>query len=597
VLSFKKKILISDCILFLFFVMLLFPIVRISVSALIKRSFQEKTDVLIDRVNKTDNIDSMIKQLRSLELNFFFRISLIDNEGTLLYDSHWEKLTDNKFEPNYYLHRKEIKEAIKKETGYRKGYSPHVEGDFAYVARSFIFQGKRYFMRAAFPYKETEKLTYPFQIGLLSFCVIFLLLYGIMTGVIVFRVSKPIQHIINSISPFKEGEEETFPCIDITGSLRNSHEFRKLAETLNSLSERIKKETQQLVDQSHENEAILESLGEGVIAIDSRMRVTFANMQAEKFLERNKDSLIGYDFTKLKYSDKSIVLNKCMEVLIQCVLEDKTLKELLLIGEINKKYLEITVSPKKQQNGAIIVIQDKTSDYKVIAMGKDFVANASHELKTPITVIQGFAETMQDLPDISQNMLKDIASKIFRTSERLSNIIKNLLTLAEVDNLSKQRFYPCDIVDVLSICREITLSVHKDIDIKIESNNKLHYILAETGLIELAICNLLENAVKYSPSPAVISIEVEDVVNNVVVKIKDKGIGIPSHDLNQIFDRFYTVDKARSRKFGGSGLGLSLVKTIIEKHGGNISLNSKVGEGSCFTLFFPKCMSTVEDLS
>ncbi len=582
--SFKHKILVSNLILFLFFITMLFPLVNKSVNILVKKSFHDRVQVLIKGIEQSRNFDKKIKFLKALESKIFYRISLIDEEGNLIYDSKIEKLPKEKEHPHYYLSRREIIQAKEKQSGYREGWSELFLETFAYVAKAYNFEGKQYFLRAAFPIKEMERITRPFQIIFFSLAVVFLLVYSISSGFILLWVVRPIQHIINRIKPYQEGKEEFLPRMNLLKF--QCKEFLDLSQTFDLLSERIKKQIQNLIEQKNENEAILQSLDEGIISLDSNFNITFANKMATSIL--GKEKLIGTEFHE--FSSLSMI-EECRKLVSLCLEEEKIMKKELIIGETKKKHIDIIASPKKQKQGVILFFQDKTSDYKVIAMGKNFVANASHELRTPITVIQGFAETLQDIPELPKEMLKEISHKIIRTSRRLSRIIKNLLTLEEVENLSAHNFTSCCVTGIIENCKDLLLSAHNNLNINVHVKKQELCIFAEGGLIELAINNLLENAIKYSTAQAYIDIEIDEFLDQVILKIRDRGIGIPSSDVEHVFDRFFTVDKARSRRHGGTGLGLSLVKTIIEKHGGNISVTSALDKGSCFTLSLPKLQS------
>jgi signal transduction histidine kinase len=230
----------------------------------------------------------------------------------------------------------------------------------------------------------------------------------------------------------------------------------------------------------------------------------------------------------------------------------------------------------------------KESDHKMIDMGKDFIANASHELRTPITIIRGFAETLNDLPNISPQRMKEITGKIVRTSHRLEKLVKSLLTLADVEQLSKDHFQEIDLVLLAEYSRNFLLSAHPNVHLSLTTDEPSILLLADPGLLDMAIMNLLENAVKYSESAAHIEMNLAQTPTTVLLHIKDQGIGIPPVDTTHIFERFYTVDKARSRKSGGAGLGLSIVKTVMDKHGGQVSVQSELGKGSVFTLTLPK---------
>ena len=225
----------------------------------------------------------------------------------------------------------------------------------------------------------------------------------------------------------------------------------------------------------------------------------------------------------------------------------------------------------------------------MLEVGKDFIASASHELKTPITIIRGFAETLQDMKNLPQDMMDDILEKIVRNCHRMDNLVKNLLTLADIENIPLMNTQYCDLEALLQECKRVVLSIYPLASIQIQK--PLGSITAEVdpGLLELAILNLLGNAVKYSQSPAQVSISMHQNPDEVQISIRDQGVGISPEDLEHIFERFYTVNKAHSRKLGGAGIGLSLVKTIVEKHEGIIQVTSAIGKGSTFTVCLPRC--------
>lgn len=218
---------------------------------------------------------------------------------------------------------------------------------------------------------------------------------------------------------------------------------------------------------------------------------------------------------------------------------------------------------------------------------KDFVANASHELRTPLTIIRGFAETLQDLPHPTTEQLHEITGKILRTCSRLDHLIQSLLTLADLENRSEEPSKTCDLFLLVEECAHRLKTVHPEVKLIIKSDLSHAQVRANGDFLDLALMNLLENGVKYSAPPANIEITVKKVEETLHCSVKDRGIGIPALDLPRIFDRFYAVDKTRSRKLGGVGLGLSIVKTIVERYKGKVLVASELGKGTTFTLLFP----------
>ena len=220
-------------------------------------------------------------------------------------------------------------------------------------------------------------------------------------------------------------------------------------------------------------------------------------------------------------------------------------------------------------------------------VGRDFVSNASHELRTPITIIKGFLETMRDMPEISEDLFNEIVSKMLKSCERMESLVKSLLLLADLENCPKGGFQECDLIHLVDEVSYTLISIHQEATIETYFKDDKIRIWANLDLMELAIRNLLENAVKYAKGPARIVIRLEPNENYCKIRIRDEGMGIPEKDLPHLFGRFYTVDKTHSRRLGGAGLGLSIVKKIVENHRGSISVNSKYQEWTEFVIEVP----------
>ncbi len=324
--------------------------------------------------------------------------------------------------------------------------------------------------------------------------------------------------------------------------------------------------------------SVFDGLREGVVILDWEGNIGEVNQKGALFLKQDKRSLVGTPFFTHPKLKESFPLLKRIQ-------ETKLPQRVILEGiELDLKVLET----KKK---ILATLLDSTGEYQKKKLGKDFVANASHELRTPITIIKGFAETLYDLPEISDAMLTEFTEKIVRNCQRMDNLVKNLLTLADLDYLPKARLQEVDLVGMIDNCSHSLLALHPEIEIESFHNEEYILVSGDPDLLELAIMNLLENGVKYSESPAFLSITIADFGDSIELSIADKGVGIPSEDLDKIFERFYTVDKARSRRMGGAGLGLSIVNAIATKHDAEISVTSVVGEGTTFKLAFEPVMA------
>jgi len=577
--SFRQKIFISYVIALLLFLGFMYPFSTQIIQRIAIKAMQERAVEVIAKVQSAPNNEALVERLKQLKATVFFRVSVITNEHKILYDSHTKRLLGDQFSQDYVVNHPEVLEAFKAGYGYEEGYSNLLGQKFAYMAKSFDFHGKTYVMRIAFPFEYIYQLSNDLELSFLVAATVVLLLFSLMTWFMIHHMMSPVQQIINAIKPYQEGLQTTIPEIKLSSDNPND-DFGKLAQTLNTLSIKIQDHIDTVTEERNDKESVLESLGEGVIGVDGSMVITYVNTMAKKLLGFEEDSLVGQSFSVFHQT-------KCFALLDACQKEKVTLTDTLQIKRGDRKIsMDITASPKKDGTGALLVLQDKTAHYKFLEMRKDFIANASHELKTPITIIQGFAETLYDYPNLSREMQMQATEKIVTNSKRMNNLIKDLLVLTDVENLPESRLCHFNLNHVIEKCRQTALDVYKDACISIEGATDVE-LRGDSYLMELAFNNLIENAAKYSDGPAEIVIVLSRVEKWIRVTVADKGLGIAQPDIEHIFERFYTANKAHSRKLAGSGLGLSIVEMIVSKHFGTISLVSELGKGTTFTLLIP----------
>lgn len=337
---------------------------------------------------------------------------------------------------------------------------------------------------------------------------------------------------------------------------------------------------------SKERFGYLDLTSEAIILFDSLGEVIAINAQAEKLFKITRADAVGSNLLSKELEVFWHHFNQLSKIAHRVITEKKSQLISFSLGNEGDEGVDLTAKVTAEKGVFALIAKESVSDQKLHKMGKDFVANASHELRTPITIIKGFAETIRDLPEISDGMLEDFIEKIVRNCHRMDSLVKNLLILTDLDNLPKARLQECDVVCLLDNCAHTLLSVHPDAEIEILHSEDYITVLADPDLLELAFMNLLENAAKYSLRVPKISITIAKSDLGVNVTISDQGKGIPQEDLDSIFERFYTVNKAHSRKLGGAGLGLSIVKTIIAKHDAEISVFSELGRGTTFNLAF-----------
>lgn len=576
-LDFRKKIFISFIFIFIVILLLLFPLSSTLVRGIVRNALNKKIHSLVYQAKRSSNESSMIKKLGQEQDFTFYRITLLNAQGEILFDSHPKEGVNH-----LYLSHPEIQKALAKETGYYEGYSYLFAQNFAYIAQAYTFQGENYIIRIAFPLEQVYTLQRDFKIAAVTLGITILAIFSLITWIIINYLLAPIRSIIKAIRPFQEGSQDYIEPITLNQK-NSTKEFEQLAYTLNSLSNRIQNQISTLTQERNETRAVLNSLIEGIIAVDEKMVITFANRIALNMLDLKEKNIISTPFQDLKKQE-------FYEILLECQNRGKILTKTLDIQTStgNTVHVDVVAAPKGSLEGAILVLQDKSSHYQILEMGKAFIANASHELKTPITIIRGFAETLHDHPHLSREIVDEITQKIVLNCQRMASLVKNLLTLADIDNLPHSKLKECSLETLFEESIHQLVSVHPKAEVGVEYQVDKHpSIIADGDLLQLAFLNLLDNAVKYSHPPAHISIIVQNEGEWIKIQIIDKGIGIPEEDLTHIFERFYTVDKARSRSLGGAGLGLSIVQTIIEKHSGKITVESTLGKGSTFTIFLP----------
>jgi len=557
----------------------MFPFVTNSVQRIVTQSMSDRAEELIDTVRVAEDEKAMVKALKDESHLLFFRIGLLDEKGSLLYDSHSKRVYGSHVYLNESATPIDVKKAFKEGIGYAEEYSNLLGQKLIYLSKTFDFQGKNYILRIAFPQEYIHELKKNFEVGFIVFSSLVLVLFSAMTGFILYFIMGPVRQIIRAITPYQEGKKSYIPEIKIRSLMKD--EFSQLAAAFNSLSSRIKSQIETLTHERNEKEALLQSLAEGVVAVDHDMKISYANSMALNLLNLSKES-IGKPFPKTFHP-------KCAELVTKCHEMNTFFNDALQIDQGEQKlHLNLVASPRQKQGGAILILQDKSIHYKILEMRKDFIANASHELKTPITVIRGFAETLHDNPNLDKETVHDITDKIVKNCSRMTKIVKNLLTLADIENLPQSRIQESDLFDIVRNCKSTLLAIypHASINCHVQKGASFEFY-CDPELMEVAVINLLDNAIKYAKEAPQIEVNLQREHGNLLLSVKDNGIGIPKQDLEHIFQRFYTVNKAHSKKLGGSGLGLSIVETIVEKHFGKISVESEIGVGSTFILELP----------
>jgi two-component system sensor histidine kinase VicK len=333
-------------------------------------------------------------------------------------------------------------------------------------------------------------------------------------------------------------------------------------------------------------ETILKYMTDGIIAFNLDGEVIHANPAAKKMLGLDEINL-GFNEFSEKYE---LGINLEELAFFEAAINKETSVE--INNKTIKMYFALFTDEEQRAEGIIAVLQDITEQQKLENMRKEFVANVSHELRTPLTSIKSYTETLLDdgLEDVAtaQRFLGVINSE----ADRMTRLVKDLLQLSRMDS-QKMHFK----MKVISFNDLVKNAVEK---MQIEAKSKgqqlecftigeIPEIKADRDRIEQVVINILSNSIKYTPENGRITVYIGKTYSEVYVKVSDTGIGIPESDVDRIFERFYRVDKARSREMGGTGLGLSIAKEIVEAHGGTITVSSEIGKGTDVTVKLPMC--------
>jgi two-component system phosphate regulon sensor histidine kinase PhoR len=338
-----------------------------------------------------------------------------------------------------------------------------------------------------------------------------------------------------------------------------------------------------LAEEHAQAQAFLSSMADGLLVTDAFGNIILMNKPAEEICDLQYQFAVGQPLN-------TVIENYEINELLRNTLATKNNSQ----GEIIIKYptlrhIQVHIAPVEVEGntfGAVITLYDITQIRKIESTQRDFVANVSHELRTPVTSIRAMLETLLDGGKDDPEMTEDFLRTLVGESERLTKLLDDLLNLARIESGHKR--LNITKVDMVTILNETINRIHIAIKAKkqkIITNlpGKLE-INADSDVMMQIFLNLLDNARKYSPEKATITISAEMTADNVIIKIMDTGYGIPAEDLDRIFERFYRVDKARARAEGGTGLGLAIVKNLVEMHNGEISAHNVEGQGTEFII-------------
>ena len=365
--------------------------------------------------------------------------------------------------------------------------------------------------------------------------------------------------------------------------VKSDDEIGKLADTFNYMAANLKNTLIEISSEKSKLETILNYMTDGIIAFSLRGEVIHTNPASARIL--GAEGLGSFQEYRSRFG---------FEYSLEDVLylqSDKTTEMNLAVGDKSiKVYFAVFTGETRKPEGVIAVLQDITEQQRLEEMRKEFVANVSHELRTPLTSIKSYSETLLDGAVDDRETAEQFLAVINTEADRMTRLIRDLLQLSRLDNQQTQwNFEKMSLVELIKNTVE-RMKIEVDSrrqNIECFVVNEVPEIEGDYGRLEQVAFNIIGNAVKYTPEGGNITVYVGRMRNGVYFKVADTGIGIPEEDIDRIFERFYRVDKARSREMGGTGLGLSIAKEIVEAHNGTIDIKSKAGVGTEVTVRLP----------
>lgn len=519
---------------------------------------------------------------RQLHVATGSRVTLIAADGTVLADTNEDpEAMDN------HASRPEVIQAREQGSGTAIRYSHTVRRNLIYHAVRLNRAGDVLgYLRLAYPLSAVDNTLRAIRLHTIGTAVLIFLAATVATAFLARQVTIPLQHITEATETIANGDfDRRVPYSAI-------EEVHRLADAFNRMVVRLQLAMQHNAWQAAQTAAVFENMAEGILAVDHDQRVLNMNAAARNLLNIPPTASVGKLIGELvRHAD-------ILEVTRETLTERKPVrKESSLKGADGTDLrVEIRSNPlpptPPQLGGAVLVIHDITRLWQLERIRRDFVANVSHELKTPITSIKGAAETLLDAAADDAEARSRFLDIIRRHADRLNAIITDLLTLSQMEQVGETRSIarqPTSISRLLAEATQVCEHRAREKNVHIETSCPADLSAATAPeLLEQAIINLLDNAIKYSDCGQSVRLTARADGDYVEIGVEDHGCGIPPEHQPRIFERFYRVDKARSRALGGTGLGLAIVKHVVQLHQGTVEVKSEVGRGSLFTIRIPR---------
>lgn len=503
------------------------------------------------------------------------RITLADSNGRVILDNRRAPTSmDN------HGNRPEIVASQGLAYGVATRYSQTLNLTMIYLAISVSGEdGQKGYLRLAVPLTSIDEQLSSLQNRIFASAVTVGFLFLLIGYMLASRVTNPIEKMTTLARNISRGQ---FQLRLPTGRI---DEIGQLAMVINDLALGAEERITELTRHRNQLAAVLAGLNEGVIAFDAEQKVLHVNHAALTILSLKETQLVDWNFSEVP------IAQELKQSLLTCISEHTNVALTVTFDErtLDCWYLWLDAG-FGEDPGGILVLEDVTERLHLEKVRSDFVANASHELKTPISAIRGLSETIIDDPNISGDNLGRFVERIRQQSIRLELIVKDLLHLSKFDSSNTEsNLSNIKLSELITGLYQTNVENARDagVILDIDIQDKSAQVIGETEAIDQLLTNLVDNAIKYTGEGGRVTVCLKSVGKMASIEVEDSGIGISSEETARIFERFYRVDRARSREVGGTGLGLAIVKHIAHAHNGNVSVASQLGKGTTFTVQIP----------
>lgn len=535
---------------------------------------EKETNLIASFIESNPN-DITVKTMNSISEDLNIEVFLYDNQSRLVAKSNNELKLSNGTLAFFFKNLDKNNEAIKleHENDNEKFYGKKIinkDGDTRYLLIDYSIKS----------INEVYRSIWILLISLLGFVLMTIIVLVIRYS---HQFSKPIDDITQVAIELSKGNYKARTYTE------SNETTTMLSQSMNVLAKNLQEMTTQQEMQQDRLNTLIHNIGSSVVLINSRGHVNLINKTYKEIFKVDSRSIIGelyYDAFKHK---------EIVEIVEEIFLKEvKVRKQIILPLSIERKHFEVYGAPiigiNHEWKGIVLVFHDISELKKLEQVRKDFFANVSHELKTPITSIKGFTETLLDGAMENEELCKNFLSIILTESDRMQSLIQDLLDLSKIE----QQNFKLDRADVSVklIIEEVQQMLiqkaeEKDIDFALYLKTPL-VVNADALRLKQVFINLIDNAIHYTPTGGKVFITASETNEQIVVRVNDTGVGIGKDEISRIFERFYRVDKARSRNSGGTGLGLAIVKHLVEAHKGKVEVESKLGHGTSFIVTLNK---------